>query len=136
MYESGARQPSVPVLSRLVVATGHELELRIRRAASPLWRLHGPLGRRIRSHRSELKHLAAACGASNLRVFGSVARGEDSEVSDVDLLVDLSPDTGLFRLLRLQGELEALLQAHVDLVPAADLKAGVRDAVQADVVAL
>jgi len=69
-------------------------------------------------------------------VFGSVARGEDSVVSDVDLLVDLSPNTGLFRLLRLQGELEALLQAHVDLVPAADVKAGVRDAVLADVVAL
>jgi len=136
MYESGARQPSIPVLSRLVAATGHELELRVRRAASPLWRLRGPLGERVRTHRSELKRLAAASGTSNLRVFGSVARGEDSEVSDVDLLVDLSPETGLFKLMRLQGELEVLLQARVDLVPVADLKPDVRDEVMAELVAL
>jgi len=98
--------------------------------------LRGPLGERVRTHRSELKRLAAASGTSNLRVFGSVARGEDSEVSDVDLLVDLSPETGLFRLMRLQGELEVLLQARVDLVPVADLKPDVRDEVMAELVAL
>ena len=136
MYESGARQPSVPALSRLVAATGHELELRVRRAASPLRRLRGPLGKRVRTHRSELKRLAAASGAFNLRVFGSVARGEESEVSDVDLLVELRPETGLFGLLRLQAELEVILQARVDLVPVADLKPGVRDEVLAELVPL
>jgi len=40
-------------------------------------------------------------GGSNLRVFGSVARGEDGADSDVDLLVDLPDDTGLFALLAL-----------------------------------
>jgi transcriptional regulator with XRE-family HTH domain len=45
-YESGARQPSLPVLERLVAATGLELELRVRKARSPLVRLSGPLTRK------------------------------------------------------------------------------------------
>ena len=57
---------------------------------------------------------------TNLRVFGSVARGEDRPDSDVDLLVDLPPDIGLLGLGRVQAELEAILGPKVDLVPASD----------------
>jgi uncharacterized protein len=129
-YESGTRQPSLPVLERLVAATGLELELRVRKAPSPLTRLTGPLGRRVRAHRTEIKHLGAKAGVTNVRVFGSVARGTETARSDIDLLIDLKPHTGLFALVALRGELEQLLEAGVDLVPADGLKDGMRHALQ------
>ena len=79
---------------------------------------------------------AAAHDVTNLRVFGSVARGEDQPDSDVDLLVDLPPHMGLLGLGRLQAELEAILSAKVDLVPASDLKPAVRVRAERDLVAL
>ena len=72
----------------------------------------------------------------NLRVFGSVARGEDRPDSDVDLLADLPPDLGLFGLGRVEAELEAILGSRVDLIPADDLKLGTRERVERDLVAL
>ncbi len=69
-------------------------------------------------------------------VFGSVARGEDRVDSDVDLLVDLPGEMGLLELGRLQSRLENLLGSTVDLIPAGDLKPGVRPAVYADLVPL
>ena len=135
-YESGARQPSLPVLERLVAATGLELELRVRKAPSPLSRLTGPLGRKVRAQRAEIKRLSAKAGVTNLRVFGSVARGQETAHSDVDLLVDLNTDTGLFALVALRGELERLLEAGVDLVPADSLKDGVRQNALRDTVSL
>lgn len=77
-----------------------------------------------------------AHGADNPRVFGSVARGDDRPDSDVDLLVDLAPDTGLFALGRLQADLERVLGAPVDVVPADGLKPGVRAEVESEAVAL
>jgi predicted nucleotidyltransferase len=73
---------------------------------------------------------------TNLRVFGSVARGEDRPDSDVDLLVDLPPHMGLLGLGRVQADLEAILGAKVDLVPASDLKPAVRARAERDLVAL
>jgi Predicted nucleotidyltransferases len=71
----------------------------------------------------------------DLRVFGSVARGEDQPNSDVDLLADLPSEMGLLGLGRVQAELEAILDARVDLVPAADLKPEVRLRVEDELVA-
>jgi predicted nucleotidyltransferase len=135
-YESGGRQPSLPTLQRLVTAAGFVLAIQVRDAPSPLGRLTGPIGRRVRRHRRELLNAAAEHGVSNLRVFGSVARGADTADSDIDLLVDVSPDVGLFALARLQCALEGILRARVDVVPADDLKAAVREDVRADLVAL
>lgn len=53
---------------------------------------------------------------SNVRVFGSVARGADHEDSDIDLLVTFPPETGLFKLYRLEEELTRILTVPVDLV--------------------
>lgn len=64
---------------------------------------------------------AARHGATNLRVFGSVARGDDDVASDIDLLVDLAPRTGLLGLGRLKRDFETLLGASVDVVSADDL---------------
>jgi predicted nucleotidyltransferase len=79
---------------------------------------------------------AAAPGVTNLRVFGSVAPGQDRVDSDVDLLADLPPGMGLLGLARVQAEMESILGSPVDLVPAGDLKPGVRARVKADLVAL
>ena len=73
---------------------------------------------------------------TGLRVFGSVARGEDRPDSDVDLLVDLPPDIGLLGLGRVQAELEDIVGTKVDLVPASDLKPAVRARAERDLVAL
>ena len=135
-YESGQRQPSIPALARLVGAAGFELTLGLRRPPGRLRRLAGPVGRRVRHHRTALVAAATAHGVSNLRVFGSVARGEDRPDSDVDLLADFPPGLSLFGLGRLEAELEAILNTRVDLIPAADLKEGVREQVEADLIAL
>jgi predicted nucleotidyltransferase len=80
--------------------------------------------------------MAAQRGAQNVRVFGSVARGDDAKSSDVDLLVDLDEGVGLVALAGLKRELTALLSVDVDVVPADSLKAGIRDEVLAEAVPL
>ena len=59
--------------------------------------------------------IAAARGASNLRVFGSVAKGIDKEGSDVDLLMDIGPGLSLFEYVGLQLDIEEALGVKVDL---------------------
>jgi uncharacterized protein len=135
-YESGHRQPSIPALAALIDAAGYELVLGLRRQPRRLGRLSGPVGRRVRRHRHDLIAAAAAYGVQNLRVFGSVARGEDRPDSDVDLLADLPTGLSLFGLGRVEADLEAILGARVDLIPAGDLKPGVRARVKPDLVAL
>ncbi len=132
-YESSARQPSLPMLDRLVSATGLVLELQVSRRGS---RLKGPIGTRLRARRNKVRHVATAHGLTNLRVFGSVARGDETEDSDLDLLVDVAPGVGLIGLARAQGELELVIGARVDLVPASDLKPGVATSVLAEAVPL
>lgn len=130
-YERDRRSPALTTLQRLVAATGYELQIGI----SDLARtgLEGVLARRLHALREEVVARAAAHGATNVRVFGSVARGEERATSDVDLLVDLAPGTGLVQLLTLRDELADLLGASVDVVPADSLKPRMADAVLADV---
>lgn len=135
-YESGRRQPALPTLQRLVDATGFELTIGIRPQDRRLRQLSGPVGRRVRLHRHDLVAAAAEHGISNLRVFGSVARGDDRPDSDVDLMADLPPDLGLFGLGRARTELETILGADVDLVPASDIKPEIRGRVDRDAVEL
>jgi len=135
-YESGHRQPSLPTLAALVEAADYELVAEVRRRPNGLSRLSGPVGRRLRRRRQDVISAAAAHGVSGLRVFGSVARGEDRADSDVDLLIDLPEHISLFGLARLQAELESILGARVDLVPSQDLKPGVRPHADRDLVEL
>lgn len=135
-YESGRRQPSVPTLAALVEAAGYELEVGVREPPGNLGRLTGPVGRRVRKHRAELVAAAAAHGVVNLRVFGSVTRGEDRQDSDVDLLADIPAGMGLLGLGRVAEELEAIVGARVDLVPAGQLKPRVQRRAEPDLVAL
>ncbi|MBK6799723.1 MAG: nucleotidyltransferase family protein [Acidobacteria bacterium] len=63
-----------------------------------------------------MAQLAREYGASNIRVFGSVARGDETPESDIDLLVDMDLDRSLFDQITLKQEMEALLGRKVDLV--------------------
>ncbi len=134
-YESGRRQPSLQTLAALVEAAGYELEASVRETTGNLARLTGPVGRRVRQHRAEMVATAAAHGVLNLRVFGSVTRGEDRPDSDVDLLVDVPAGMGLLGLGRVAEDLEALVGTHVDLVPSGQLKPSVQRRAERDMVA-
>src|ERR1019366_2403710 len=122
VYESGRRQPALSTPAALVEAAGSRLDIQVRRSATRRSGLSGPLGQKLRRNRIAVLRAAAAHGVRISGVFGSVARGEDRADSDVDLLVTLPPGVGLFELGRLAAELQELLGARVDLVPAADLK--------------
>ena len=90
----------------------------------------------VRDRKSEILELAASHGARNARLFGSVARGDSREDSDVDLLVDLDAGRSLFDLGGLLMDLSDLLGAEVDLIEAGCLHPYVRDRVLAEAVPL
>lgn len=136
-YESGRREPGVGTLARLVRATGHELELDIVPAPDRQLGLPDtPLGRRLRRRRRAVIETAAKRGAHNVRVFGSVVRGQDTSSSDIDLLVDLDKGVGVVRLAGLKRELTDLLGVNVDVVPAESLKPRIRAQVLAEAIPL
>ncbi|GIG37696.1 nucleotidyltransferase family protein [Cellulomonas pakistanensis] len=89
------------------------------------------LSRVLGRQRDAIVTAASKHRMSNVRVFGSVARGEDGPESDVDLLVDLEPGVSLFDLARLEVELTDLLRRPVDVVPARMLKPRVARTVEA-----
>jgi len=70
----------------------------------------------VEQQRDAILRIAAQHGARNVRVFGSAARNEATEESDVDLLVDLEPDRSLLDQVALKQDLEELLGCTVDLV--------------------
>jgi len=127
-YESGRREPALSTLDRLVAATGHHLVVELEPDPGvPPGLPNTPLGRRLRQRRKALVATAARFGGSNLRVFGSVARGEDRPDSDVDVLVDLAPGTGLVGLGTLERELSGVLGVRVDVAPCDSLRRHVKE---------
>lgn len=70
----------------------------------------------LKEKREEILRIAAKYGARNVRVFGSVARGEADEASDIDFLVEMEPGRSLFDLGGLQSDLEGFLGCKVDVV--------------------
>jgi predicted nucleotidyltransferase len=85
--------------------------------------------RLLQHHPAEIHRLAAKHGVHNIRVFGSLARGDADARSDVDLLVELEPGRSLLDLGGLQMDLEALLPRRVDVVT----ERGLRDRLRARV---
>ncbi|MDK9723590.1 MAG: nucleotidyltransferase family protein [Sterolibacteriaceae bacterium MAG5] len=86
----------------------------------------------LRSRRSEIIAAASLHGAHNVRVFGSVVRGDDTPESDIDLLVDFDPERSLFDLVGLQLEIESLLGRRTDVVTERSLSAYLRDRILAE----
>lgn len=103
-YESGRRNPSAEMVERL------------RKAARPLPHVL------IDEHRDALVALAAEHGLTNVRLFGSVQRGDDGPDSDVDLLVKVRPKTGLLTIAAFARRAEELLGVPVDVVSEGGLR--------------
>ena len=70
----------------------------------------------LQEHKPEILRIAAKYGAENIRVFGSVARGEDTEQSDIDLLLVFNPPVSLLEHIGMSQDLEELLKRKVHLV--------------------
>ena len=70
----------------------------------------------VLAHRDRIREIAASCNAESIALFGSTARGEDTETSDCDFIADFKPRTSLFHLARMKLRLERLLGCTVDVV--------------------
>ncbi len=90
----------------------------------------------LQQKRSEILQIANQHGATNVRVFGSVARGEAGPDSDIDLLVEFDADRDLFDHVALIQELEVLLGRKVDVVTENSLHWYIRDRIIEEAVAL
>jgi predicted nucleotidyltransferase len=83
----------------------------------------------IEDNRDQIKRIAARHGARQVRIFGSVARGDTHSQSDLDLLVKLDPDRSLLDLIALKQDLEDLLGCQVDVLTEAAISPYIRDEV-------
>jgi predicted nucleotidyltransferase len=90
----------------------------------------------LEEKRAEIKEIAGRYGVTNIRVFGSMARGDATTSSDVDLLVDLGEHSSLLDRIALIQELEDLLGRKVDLVTRKSLHWYIRDKVLKEAVPL
>lgn len=90
----------------------------------------------LRLKREDILRIAAEHGASNVRVFGSVARGDSDDDSDIDLLVAFEPSRSLFDHAALWLALQGILQRNVDVVSERGIKPRIRDRVLREAVTL
>lgn len=90
----------------------------------------------VRENRDQVLSIAERYGATNVRLFGSVARGEDDDQSDIDLIVNMAPGRSLFDLGGLLMELSALLGKRVDITTERGLKQRIRDRVLKEAISL
>ncbi len=86
----------------------------------------------VQHKREDILRTAAKYGAYNVRLFGSIVRGEDDAQSDVDILVDLEPGRSLLDLGGLLMELQEVLNCRVDVVTERGLRSRLRDRVLAE----
>jgi uncharacterized protein len=90
----------------------------------------------VQEAREDIRRIAAAHGASNVRVFGSTGRGERGATSDLDLLVDMAEGRSLFDLIALSNHLEERLGVEVDVGTEASLSPYMRDRILDEAVAI
>lgn len=84
------------------------------------------------SNRAAIRHVVESHHACNARVFGSVLRGQDTALSDLDILIDPTPDTTLFDIGAIRHELGELLGVQVDVLTPNALPEAFRDQVLAE----
>lgn len=99
-YESDSKSPSPELRARLIAA------MRPRPSDA------------LAGREAEVARIAAAHGATRVRVFGSTAKGDDTPESDLDLLVDFGPNTSLYTVVAMEDEIAALLGIEVEVVSA------------------
>ncbi|QDQ27345.1 nucleotidyltransferase family protein [Chitinimonas arctica] len=88
----------------------------------------------LQAHRDDIRRVVAAHRGCNVRVFGSVAHGADTEASDLDLLIDPTPETTLFDIGAIRHELRKLLGVPVDVLTPKALPDKFRDTVLAEAI--
>lgn len=143
-YESGAAIPAIPTLERVLHACGQQLQLRSVaihgfRGTKEKTSMRGQLGSRardLRRHRRQLLNAAGANGIRKVRVFGSVARGDADDSSDIDFLVELAPGRTLLDLAAFRRQAEQALGTRVDVATEDMLKRRIRSDVVAEAVPL
>jgi uncharacterized protein len=104
--ERGVSEPSLPILRRLLQACGFRLELRLVKHQLPTY---------VERHRRDILAAARRRGVTEVRVFGSVARGDARAGSDVDFLVDLDPGRDIVDLAGFRSDLREILGRDVDV---------------------
>lgn len=141
-YETGVTLPTLPTLERVVSACDRALQVRAVRATSPsapITSVRGQLGSQalqLRRNRRRLLDAARACGVRRVRVFGSLARGEEAPGSDIDLLVDLEPGRTLLDLAAFGRHAEEILAAPVDVATPDMLKERIQAEAEAEAIPL
>lgn len=90
----------------------------------------------LRTKKAEILAVAEKHGAGNVRVFGSVARGEDVEGSDIDLLVSMESDRSLYDLIGLQQEIEKMLGRKTDVLTERSINRYLRERILQEATAL
>ena len=108
--ERGEINPTVTMLERLVEASGNDLIITTEPRRRP------PTLDRLRDVRDQIVAAAARFGGTNVRVFGSVARGTATETSDVDLLIDVPAGTGLIRVEQIADAVAEVIPWPVDII--------------------
>ena len=88
----------------------------------------------LQSHRNAIRSVVELHHARNARVFGSVAHGNDVEGSDLDILIDTTPETSLMDVATIQVKLEKLLGISVDVLTPKALPDKFRNSVLAEAV--
>lgn len=133
-YENGTASPSTDTLTRVLKANGLKLEVQL--VESGISNLASPRAKILRERRGDILKLARKYGARDVRIFGSVARGDDNQKSDIDFLVDMDLSDGLFPLMQLKDELTKLLKMPVDVATQKLLKKSVLNTALKDAVPL
>ena len=133
-YESGDSNPSTATLQRITRAAGFEVQLKL--VAVKASDLSSNRAAKLRKQRGKINSLLSEAGASNPRIFGSVARGEDNQSSDIDLLVDFDVKLGLLPIIELNQKLSELLGERVEVSPVQVLKHSVLESALSEAVPL
>jgi hypothetical protein len=94
------------------------------------------LEERLREKRDDILRVCAKYGARNVRIFGSLARGEADDQSDIDLVVEFEPDRSLLDHAGLWIELQELLGCKVDVVSERGIKPRIRERVLREAIPL
>ena len=90
----------------------------------------------IHQRRDEILKIARKYGAISVRIFGSVARGEDGPLSDLDVIVDMKQGSSLLDIVAIKQDIEDLLGIRVDLVTEAAISPYIKDKVLGEAVTL
>ena len=90
----------------------------------------------LKAKRNDILRIAASHGARNVRVFGSVARGEADDTSDLDFLVDMEEGRSLLDFTGLWLDLQELLGRKVDVISDGGISPHLRDRIYAEAVSL